>query len=126
MVYLSPHLTLCPEHRYSDGMIRNVSTEQVSHPPDVVAMHVRWTEATFPSFEDRHGVADAVLDCGAKGDGFADDTGPLQTCLDKHPSVFLPKGLFRVQKTLQLQPGGTLCGSSDLAVGRLCPLLSGG
>ena len=119
-------------HRYNNAMIRNVSLARINHPPDVVAMHVQWTERTFPSFEDRKRVADAVLDCGAKGDGFDDDTGPLQTCLDKHQSVFLPKGLFRVRKTLHLQPGGTLCaGTLDVAVYQasssfrcFCPMLA--
>jgi hypothetical protein len=40
---------------------------------------------------------------GATGDGSTDDFPALQKCVDIHPHVFLPKGLFRISSTLQLQ-----------------------
>lgn len=49
-----------------DASIVNVSKATVAAPPDVVATHVHWDEATAPSFE-RSGTADAVVDCHATG-----------------------------------------------------------
>ena len=42
-----------------------------------------------------------------------DDTAALQGCLDKHAEVFLPKGLFRISKTLSMRPGGAIVGLSQ-------------
>ena len=61
-------------------------------PDSLRAQHVQYDETTFPSFEKRHphgNVADAVLDCNAVGDGRADDTAALQTCLDQFDAVFV-------------------------------------
>jgi polygalacturonase len=51
-----------------------------------------WDESTFPD-KGAVGVADAIKDCGAKGDGATDDTEALQTCLTQNVSVFLPPGV---------------------------------
>lgn len=37
----------------------------------------------------------------------------LQSCLDTHVHVFLPRGLFRVSATLTLPPGGSLVGFAN-------------
>ena len=91
--------------------IRNISTSDET-PPDMVAKHVHWEEQSFPSFEDIR-TADAVRDCEAKGDGMTDDTTALQTCLNKHGRVFLPRGLFRISRTLELPPNAQLVGLSQ-------------
>jgi hypothetical protein len=99
-----------------NASIVNVTTAG-SVPDGMTSQHVGWDEATFPSFERRlpdGPVADAMLDCGAKGDGAADDTSALQACLDNHREVFLPKGLFRVSATLNLSAGGSLVGLSQV------------
>ena len=80
-------------------------------PPDAQSRHV-WDEATFPDM-GAPGVADARVDCGARGDGASDDTAALQRCLDAHTHVFLPPGMFRVSATLQLPPGGSLVGMGN-------------
>lgn len=97
--------------------IMNVSTSSAPPPSWLTAQHVKWDEATFPSFERRHPhgvVADAVLDCGAHGDGQADDTAALQHCLDAYDHVFVPKGLFRISMTLHMRPGTSLVGLSQV------------
>jgi len=48
---------------------------------------------------------------GARGDGTHDDTGAIQRALDLGESVYLPKGTYRVTRTLRLKASGqTLCG----------------
>lgn len=66
----------------------------------------------FPSFE-RAEVADAVLDCNATGDGSTDDTAALQECLNRFNSVFLPKGLYRISRSLWMRAGTALVGLSQ-------------
>lgn len=57
---------------------------------DVISKHA-WNESEFPNFWDDDAI-DAMIICGAKGDGVSDDTKALQYCLDNHHHVFLPKG----------------------------------
>jgi hypothetical protein len=71
-----------------------------------------WGEASFFG-PDSPGVADAVADCGAAGDGATDDTAALQACLSAHPRVLLPPGVFRVSATLEMRPGGALVGMGN-------------
>ena len=53
---------------------------------------------------------------GAKGDGKTDDTKALQAALDtatsKGPMCHLPAGLYRLDGSLTVPPGVTLCGAS--------------
>jgi hypothetical protein len=53
---------------------------------------------------------------GAKGDGTTDDTKALQTALDAAkancPICHLPPGLYRLNGSLAVPPGVTLCGAS--------------
>ena len=87
-------------------------TADAAPPPlDLQSRHL-WDEAGFPDW-GAPGVADARAQCGARGDGAADDTAALQACLDAHTHVFLPPGLFRVSATLQLPPGGSLVGMGN-------------
>ena len=79
-------------------------------PADLTSRRVLWNSGRFPSLET---AADAVKLCGAKGDGKADDTLPLQHCLDTHDQVLLPKGLFRISATLTMRPGTALLGISQ-------------
>ena len=70
------------------------------------------THTTFRyAFPKDASVLDAIRDCGAKGDGIADDTEALQRGLDasagevsefrgKSNILFLPNGVYRITKTL--------------------------
>ena len=82
-------------------------------PADLVTRHIV-DEAAFPDMGGA-GVADAIADCGAAGDGETDDTAALQACLTQHGSVFLPPGFFRISATLALRPGGSLVGLNNAA-----------
>lgn len=60
-----------------------------------------------------HDVLDVKRDCGAKGDGRANDTQAVQKCLDlarsrkkqENTSVYFPLGIYRVSKSLETHPG---------------------
>ena len=65
------------------------------------------------------GAVSAVDGCGATGDGATDDHPALQTCVDSHDVVVLPKGAYRLGAPLRLRRrGGALVG-----VGRTLSLL---
>ena len=90
--------------RVAGGTITNMSVATTAVPPsDVLAQHNIWDEATFPNFEAAS-TANAISECGAKGDGVTDDHPALMECLRKHADVFLPKGYYRLSNTLELNP----------------------
>ena len=78
-------------------------------PSSLVAKHT-WREAEFAALET---AVDAVAICGVRGDGVTDDSAALQACVNQHRSVLLPKGRFRLSKTLELHNGTTLLGLSQ-------------
>ena len=51
-----------------------------------------------------------MRDCGVTGDSKTDDQPALAACLAKHRDVFLPKGRYRLGKTLDLNAGNRLVG----------------
>ncbi|MBN1444369.1 MAG: glycoside hydrolase family 55 protein [Planctomycetes bacterium] len=67
-------------------------------------------EIVFP--EDPRAVIDVQRDCGAKGDGAADDTQALQSAIERAGGadytrcIFLPEGTYRITRTLVLKPPG--------------------
>jgi hypothetical protein len=48
----------------------------------------------------------------AKGDGVADDYAALQKCIDEQEVIFLPKGAYRISKTLEFRPNTKMIGLS--------------
>jgi hypothetical protein len=109
--------------RYPNRSIVNISSVPVAAPPaGLLIGRQPWSEARFPSataavaLGDVVAVAaavDAVVVCGAKGDGVSDDTKALQGCLDAHEAVLLPKGLYRISQTLSMRPNTALVGISQ-------------
>ena len=100
--------------RFPARTISNISSALAQTPPNVVASRLPWVEARAPSWwSSAVPKADAVRDCGAKGDGVTDDTVALQACLDAHNVVLLPKGLFRISNTLQMRANTALAGLSQ-------------
>ncbi len=71
------------------------------------------TTPEAPSPYDKTDVLNARSECGAKGDGVADDIAALQHCLDLLPAnggtVYIPPGTFRI--TQPLLPKGSGAGS---------------
>ncbi len=75
----------------------------------------------FPA--DPRAVIDVRRDCGARGDGLADDTDALQTAFERAATaddhtrvVFLPAGTYRVTRTLVFRRAG-LTGVEGAMVG---------
>ncbi|MBN1444221.1 MAG: hypothetical protein JXA90_16030, partial [Planctomycetes bacterium] len=77
-------------------------------PADLQARHL-WSPR-FPGFESP-GAADVrAAPYAARGDGRADDTGAIQRAIDENEIVFLPKGCYRLTRTLELRPRTKLVG----------------
>lgn len=75
-------------------------------PADLLSRH-GWGEG-FPTFETP-GIAN-VRAFGAVGDGVADDTDALERAIAASEVVFIPKGTYRVSRTLRLAPHTKLIG----------------
>jgi hypothetical protein len=82
----------------------------VEPPPDITLKHI-WPAA--PSWETPGAVNVKDQPWGAAGDGIADDTDALQKAIDAHEIVFVPKGVYRITRTLNLQPDTKLIGISE-------------
>eukprot|EP00041_Stephanoeca_diplocostata_P039365 m.1618360 g.1618360 ORF g.1618360 m.1618360 type:complete len:865 (-) comp25377_c0_seq9:4607-7201(-) len=106
--------------RSLDGLVDARGVNE--YPPgDYRRRHV-WGDAT-PTWQSPQAVC--ATDLGAKGDGVTDDWASLQAALDAHDVVVLPKGFYRVSKTLVVsRPHGALVGVGRTLV-FLMPMTSG-
>jgi hypothetical protein len=93
----------------------------IAPPADLRSRHILWDHASFPSW-NQPGVVN-VKDAPylAKGDGKTDDAAALQRAIDEHETLFLPKGAYRISKTLRLKPRTRIIGVSQ-AYSMLCPV----
>ena len=89
--------------RVAGNVFRNTSGSSAGPGESVLSKH-RWNERTFPTW-DAPGVVNAKQ-FGALGDGSTDDAGAIQKAIDAAATtksvVFLPKGFYRLSKTLTL------------------------
>lgn len=90
------------------GIVKELQTKNTI-PKDLQSRHL-WDEENFP-YWDKPGYAN-IKDTpyNAKGDGVTDDTKALQKAIDENKTVFLPKGAYRITRTLRLKPGTKLFG----------------
>ena len=96
--------------RRAEGQPYVASPLQRKAPEPMLWQQHVWDEASFPSFQST-GSTDARKDCGVSGDGHTDDYAALQRCVDEHETVVLPKGFYKLSRTLVLsRPGGALVG----------------
>ncbi len=64
----------------------------------------------FSTQPSRNSVNVKLPPYSATGDGQTDDTQALQKAIDENRCVFLPKGIYRISRTLQLRPHTRLFG----------------
>lgn len=86
-----------------------VSVDMDSSPPPfhLLSQHI-WKR--LPSFEDPDAKNVREPGIGAVGDGKADDTDALQKAIDRYTKVFLPKGTYKITRTLILRKNTQLFG----------------
>lgn len=80
----------------------------VAPPEDLQSSHLWITD--FPSFESPGAANVKTAPYLAKGDSVTDDTDALQRAVDEHQIVFLPKGYYRISRTIRLRPDTRLVG----------------
>ena len=78
------------------------SIEVDKTPPENLCSKHLW-DNNFPTWETDGVVNVKEAPYNAKGDSYADDTEALQKAIDEHEIVFLPKGYYRITKTLKLK-----------------------
>jgi hypothetical protein len=77
-------------------------------PPDLCTQH-GWGD-DFPLWDNPAAVNIKAAPYNAVGDSFADDTAAVQKAIDEHDMVLIPKGYFRITKTIRLRPATKLIG----------------
>lgn len=101
---------------YVDGQRQKgdlVRTEPVDAPPkDLFSRHI-WGDG-FPGFESPGAVNVKAPPYNAKGDSFTDDTDAIQRAVNEHEIVFLPKGYYRISRTIELRPATKLVGITQV------------
>ncbi len=97
---------------YIDGQRSSRSSvADVRHdapPENFTARHI-WN-ADFPSWQTAGAVNVKHTPYQARGDGETDDAEALQRAIDEHEVVFLPKGIYRVSRPIQLRSQTKLLG----------------
>ena len=97
---------------YTNGKMQGSvyqSVETNVSPPKYLRTKHTWDE-TFPGFDSKGAVNVKEAPYSAKGDGYTDDTEALQKAINENEIIFLPKGYYRVSKTLKLKPDTKLIG----------------
>jgi hypothetical protein len=80
----------------------------IGPPDDLVSRHV-WSD-DFPSWQSPGAVNVKNPPYHAKGDGVTDDTRAIQKAIDENEIVFVPAGLYRITKTIDLKSNTKLIG----------------
>ncbi len=80
----------------------------VTPPVDLLSRHV-WDQ-NFPSWQSAGAVNVKSAPYNAVGDGIIDDTDAIQSAINNNEIVFIPAGLYRVSKTIDLKSNTKLIG----------------
>jgi len=86
-----------------------IRTEKAGPPPDDLQSRHLWGD-NFPNFESPGAANVRAAPYRAKGDSFTDDTDAIQRAVNEHEIVFLPKGYYRISRTIELRPATKLVG----------------
>ncbi|MFA7368866.1 MAG: glycosyl hydrolase family 28-related protein [Kiritimatiellales bacterium] len=104
----------------TNGIVRQIVADAIP-PDDLRTRHILWDDTVFPAW-NRPGVVNVKgAPYFAKGDGKADDTAALQRAIDENQALFLPKGAYRISKTLQLKSRTQIIGISP-SYSMICPV----
>jgi hypothetical protein len=88
--------------------IVSVLGDNAAPPVDLESRHV-W-DSSFPAIESAEAINVRAAPYSAAGDGIADDTDALQQAINEHDLVFLPKGYYRVSRSIVLRSNSQLIG----------------
>ncbi len=100
---------------YRDGRACYEYIDSASNeiPPDDLQSRHLWS-APFPSWQTPGIVNVKDPPYGAKGDGVTDDTRAFQEAIDENERLFLPRGIYRVTRTLRLKPDTKIVGVANV------------
>jgi hypothetical protein len=110
---------------YLDGkqlvtrMLADVALEANAPPADLLGRHAFPANRVLWDAPGAVSVTDPPYN--AKGNDAEDDYAAIQKCIDEHDLVVIPRGTFRVSRTLHLRPTTRLIGLSA-AWSRIAPL----
>ncbi|SFT03208.1 right-handed parallel beta-helix repeat-containing protein [Paenibacillus sp. BC26] len=99
----------------------NNYTHPATHPATMItedATHRFVTDAEKAAWSNSSsdgGLRGNVLNYGAKGDGFTDDTAAFQACLDANNFAYIPTGTYKI-KTVYVNRGATVRGEGFSSV----------
>ncbi|MFA6173374.1 MAG: glycosyl hydrolase family 28-related protein [Kiritimatiellales bacterium] len=118
------HASLFTDGIKTNGIVSQIVADAIP-PADLRTRHILWDDTVFPAW-NRPGVVNVKgAPYFAKGDGKADDTAALQQAIDENQILFLPKGAYRISKTLQLKPRTQIIGISP-SYSMICPVAAEG
>jgi hypothetical protein len=105
---------------YETGVYRDGQTSHEystidagDNPPDNLQSRHLWTNP-FPNWQAPGTVNVKEPPYRAQGDGVTDDTQALQRAIDENTCLFLPKGIYRVTRTLRLKPETKIIGVANV------------
>jgi hypothetical protein len=98
---------------YVDGarwLKDEVEGVELNQPPpaDLESRHLWYDD--FPDWQMQGMVSVKAAPYNAKGDGETDDTSAIQRAIDEHERVLIPKGQYRVSRTIRLKSNTKLVG----------------
>ena len=92
----------------TDKQVKDI--EQNIPPPDDLQSRHLWNYNSFPHFESKKIVNVKMPPYNAMGDGKQDDTEAIQKAIEQNEKILLPKGYYKITRTIQLLPHTKIIG----------------